>query len=221
MTADRAATSRSSGGETTYDRIVASATTLFIEHGYGGTPVSRVAEKAGVTTPALYWYFGSKEDLYFTVVKQLYVTYRDELLSRAVGESSEEQLRAYVYALVEMQLREPEISTEFGYQQLRDALPGDKRQELDAVEATWVQHLEMILRTGREAGVFTFKDPTLTAMALITMCEYVFTWFRPNGRLEPSEVAALYTHFASRLVGCELTPIDKEETAGVGVIRER
>jgi AcrR family transcriptional regulator len=206
MASDTASTVRSDVGETTYDRILAAATSLFIEKGFAGTPVSQVAKNAGVTTPALYWHFGSKEELYFTAVKRVYVGYRDELLARAVGHSSEERLGAYVHAFVEMQLRDPEISTEFGYQQLRDALQDDKRAELDAVEASWVDHLKQILLDGREEGVFTFRDLNLTAMALISMCEYVFTWFKPDGRLATRDVADLYTKFASRLVGAELKP---------------
>lgn len=215
---------RSEPGERTYDRILAAATSLFIEQGYHGTPVSAVAKNAGVTTPALYWHFGSKEDLYFTVVKRVYVGYRDELLARAVGGSSEERLGAYVYAFVEIQLRDPEISTGFGYQQLRDALPDDKRAELDAVEATWVDHLTQVLLDGREEGVFTFRDLSLTAMALISMCEYVFTWFKPDGRLAASDVADLYTKFAGRLVGAELIPhtaSQMKSDASVGLDRRR
>jgi len=35
------------------------------------------------------------------------------------------------------------------------------------------------------------------------MCEYVFTWYRPGGRLSIAEVADLYVKLARRLVGAD------------------
>jgi AcrR family transcriptional regulator len=201
MARDASTSARSAGGEATYERILDAATSLFIEQGYEGTPMSRVAKSAGLTTPALYWHFGSKEELYLTVVKRGYIQFLDELLARTIGDSSEERLQRYVRAFVEMQLRDPAISMKYGYQQLRDALPEERRAELDAVEAAWVNHLKEILLQGRADGAFSFGDLELTTSAIITLCEYVFTWFKQDGRLSAQEVANIYVEFARRAVG--------------------
>jgi len=35
---------------------------------------------------------------------------------------------------------------------------------------------------------------------VISMCEYVYTWFRPDGRLPPQEIGELYADMALNLV---------------------
>lgn len=52
-----------SGAPTTRDRIAEWALHLFSQHGYEGTPVREIAEAVGVTTPALYYHFETKEEV--------------------------------------------------------------------------------------------------------------------------------------------------------------
>jgi AcrR family transcriptional regulator len=189
------------GGEATYERIVSAAAGLFIEQGYDGTAMSQVAKSSGVTTPALYWHFDSKEALYFTVVERGYTSFRDELDSRTVGGSPHQRLTAYVRAFVDMRLRDPEVSMQYGYQQLRAALPEEKQAELDTVETAWHDSLRQVLSDGCAGGEFDVDDVGLTALAVITMCEYVFTWYRPDGALSADEVGELYAEFACALAG--------------------
>lgn len=49
-------------------RILDVATTLFAEKGYGSTSVREVVEAAGVTKPALYYYFANKEALFLELI---------------------------------------------------------------------------------------------------------------------------------------------------------
>lgn len=194
---------RSPGGEATYERIVAEAMNLFATQGYEGTPMSRVAKAAGVTTPALYWHFGSKEELYFTAVKQGYVAFRDALLTRAIGGCAEDRFRRFVRVFVKLQLQDPDLSMKYGYHQLRDALPDAKRAEVDAMDAEWKQLLREILLAGEEEGVFTFDNVDVTTTALGSMLEYVFIWFKADGRLSVNDVADLYVQLARRIAGAD------------------
>lgn len=50
-------------GEQTRRRIVEAAMELFTEHGYAGTTMRAVADRAGVSLGNAYYYFGSKEHL--------------------------------------------------------------------------------------------------------------------------------------------------------------
>jgi AcrR family transcriptional regulator len=51
----------------TRGRILETATDLFAEKGYAGTYVREIVEKAGVSKPALYYYFKSKEGLFYAI----------------------------------------------------------------------------------------------------------------------------------------------------------
>jgi AcrR family transcriptional regulator len=71
---------RDAGGEVA-ERIVGCATKLFAEKGYAGTPVREIVEAAGVTKPALYYWFGNKDGLCTAIVKKAF----DELDRRLDG----------------------------------------------------------------------------------------------------------------------------------------
>jgi AcrR family transcriptional regulator len=49
----------------------------FAEHGHHGARMDRVAERAGVSKPLIYLYFGDKEALYEAVLREAYVQIRD------------------------------------------------------------------------------------------------------------------------------------------------
>lgn len=63
------------GGEATRLALLQSAALLFDEHGYAGTSVSAVARGAGLTSGALYFHFGGKENLALAVVEEHFASW--------------------------------------------------------------------------------------------------------------------------------------------------
>lgn len=51
------------------ERLLETATELFAEKGYAGTSVREIVEKAGVSKPVLYYYFKSKEGLFYAIME--------------------------------------------------------------------------------------------------------------------------------------------------------
>jgi TetR/AcrR family transcriptional regulator, regulator of cefoperazone and chloramphenicol sensitivity len=58
-------------GERTRRRLVETAITVFAELGYEGASTRLLAERAGVTLPAIQYHFGSKEGLYRAAVEHI------------------------------------------------------------------------------------------------------------------------------------------------------
>ena len=56
-------------GLNTRERILENATDLFAEKGYAGTSVREIVARAGVTKPVLYYYFQSKEGLFYAILE--------------------------------------------------------------------------------------------------------------------------------------------------------
>ncbi|MET8975708.1 ScbR family autoregulator-binding transcription factor [Streptomyces sp. NPDC004539] len=56
--------------ETTRKAVLVAAARLFEEYGYAGTSISDVAKYSGYTSGALYFHFGSKEDLARSLVEE-------------------------------------------------------------------------------------------------------------------------------------------------------
>lgn len=70
-TADRVRPGGSARGEDTRRRILDAAMDLFGSLGFEATSTRALAERAGVTLPAIQYYFGSKEGLYRAVIQQI------------------------------------------------------------------------------------------------------------------------------------------------------
>ena len=51
-------------------KIAVAAVELFKRKGYASTSVREIVEKAGVTRPSLYYYYGSKEGLYLELIRR-------------------------------------------------------------------------------------------------------------------------------------------------------
>ena len=50
------------------ERLLETATELFAEKGYAATSVREIVERAGVSKPVLYYYFKSKEGLFYAIL---------------------------------------------------------------------------------------------------------------------------------------------------------
>jgi AcrR family transcriptional regulator len=57
-----------------------------------------------------------------------------------------------------------------------------------------------LLSVGVRAGVFQVADVRLAAMAVLTMCTGVATWFSDRGRLAPESIADRYVEMILRSV---------------------
>jgi AcrR family transcriptional regulator len=175
---------------------VREARNLLLECGYDRAAMSELATRVGITTPALYWHFDSKAELYGEVVARNYRTFLEQIRKRIASGTPEERLRALITAFVEEALRDRNLTASVGYRQLRDRVPEDAEAAVRTTELEVVDALKSILRDGCAAGNFSVPDVTTTTFALIGMCEWAYTWFRPNGRLSAHEVGVIYADLA-------------------------
>ena len=67
----------------TRERILKAAVAEFAEHGFSGARMDAISERSEANMRMLYHYYGSKEDLYLTVLEQVYgdIRHREGLLS--------------------------------------------------------------------------------------------------------------------------------------------
>ncbi len=162
--------------------------------------MSELAKRAGVTTPALYWHFASKQQLCEVILETDYRDFMRELRERTSGTTPEERLRSFTAAYVELQLRDRELTFSAGYGQLHENVSDEAQAAIKSATTEIVDALKRILRDGQDSGDFSIPDLSLTTMALITMSEYVYVWFKPDGRLSPEQLGALYADLAINAV---------------------
>jgi AcrR family transcriptional regulator len=162
------------GEEGTRERILRSALRLFYARGYKGTSLSAIAGEVGISAPSLYWHFESKNELCFACVRDELLRFVHGIERGAQGEDPETRLGGFVRAYVLLKLGQNEWlenpGAAMGYRQLRDALKPERRNEIDVLQRGVLDLLRGILAEGRERGMFTFGDLTITAFAVITTC---------------------------------------------------
>lgn len=190
-------------GPTSRERVVSAATELFVRDGYRSTSMKAIASHVGISPPALYWHFPSKEELYLTSMEALldeFIAYVEE---RITGSDAVVRLRQFVSAHVSWRLEEREAAGAFtsavGSREVFDGLPESDRSSLTTKQRGHLDRLGGILAEGRRAGRFR-DDSRVTALAVITMCNYVSTWYDPVGKLDARRVAELYGDCVLRML---------------------
>lgn len=190
----------------TREKILKAALALFYDRGFRGTSLGAIASDAGISAPALYWHFASKRELCFEAVHDELRHFAYALSLSAHEPTPEARLRQFVRTYVILKLRQNERLKEPGalgaYRQLREALTKKQQGALDALQHEVYHLLRTILDAGHTTGTFRFEDTTATTFAILTICEYVFSWVRPAGRLGAADVAAIYQNLVLGMVGC-------------------
>lgn len=187
------------------ERVMQVALQMFLANGYAGTSLKSVADELGVSPPALYWYFPSKEDLYSSVIEQAMQEFLDYVRDSITDNDPVYKLSQLVRAHVTWQLQQSEIAQAFDLTMTvkgrSTEIPESRLAPIRKLEHDYVDLVRSILRGGVEQGVFAVDDLVTTAFAIITMCEYVNTWYNADGPLSVAAVANRYEGLARKMVG--------------------
>lgn len=194
------ATTTTADGLQTRQRILEAASELFQTSGFEGTPVSKIAKASGMTTANVYWHFPSKHDVLHHVLNAMYSDFFTELTASVPDGPASVRLDRLAHAYVTIQLREATNPKVFTYATLTASLPEDAKRDLGRGERLFMEFLIGVLRQGENEGTFVFRDATVTAFAISTLCEHVFTWYRPDGRLTTEEVGDIYSELVLKMV---------------------
>ncbi|WP_369131805.1 TetR/AcrR family transcriptional regulator [Modestobacter sp. I12A-02662] len=187
------------------DKVLRTALQLFLQHGYAGTSMKAIANDLGVSAPALYWYFPSKEEIFASVIEMAVADFWSSVRDSLTDEDPVGRLGQLVRAHVSWQLNQSDVARTFDVnmtmRQLASELPEDRARAIVAIEREYVDELRSILAEGDRRGLFRFDDLKVTAFAITTVCEYVHTWFNPAGSLTVDGVAAHYEALVLQMVG--------------------
>jgi AcrR family transcriptional regulator len=194
------------GPAVTRERIVIAAARLFQQRGYDRTSISSIADAVGVTAPALYWHFESKADILFEFLRTTLTEFTAEIEQQLVGvQDSADRLRVFAASHTRSQLRQFDKSLAYGElifsaSQLSRSLASAQIEELSALQRRHLALCREIVRAGIDAGEFDVSDPTVTAFAVLNICEHVNQWFNPDGQMSADDIAELHGELAVRLV---------------------
>lgn len=184
--------------------VLAAAVDAMAEHGYHGTSVRDIGERAGMSAAALYHHFPSKQTLLVTIMERgidELIRLSEEALAGAPDDPAE-RLRALVRVHV---LRHIERQREsfLGNSELR-SLDDPAREAIVAKRDHQMRLFYDVVHDGVEGGVFRTPFPVEAARGIVNMSTAVATWYRKTGPLSPEEIAHRYAELALAMVGYQL-----------------
>jgi AcrR family transcriptional regulator len=171
----------------TRNRLLQSAVHIFDRKGYSAASVREIAEMAGVTKPALYYHFGSKEGLLITILDEAAREFT-KAISMAVARAgtARERLTALcedVFSLFEENIPLVRVAhTVF-------LGPADIAPAFDVTnfERLWREALQRVIEDGQASGEFRpmpSVDVAFALMGLVESCveRQMHPGFDPVGR---------------------------------------
>ncbi|MGI8423829.1 MAG: TetR/AcrR family transcriptional regulator [Chloroflexota bacterium] len=148
------------------DRIFASALRHFSQKGYAATSLREVSLDAQTTKPMIYYYFGSKERLYGSIVRQILEEMAQAIRSGLPADAPPAaQIQAYCERYLDHFLAQEEIIALV----LREVfgLGGAPMAAFSQALGEQVRHpLDEILRRGMESGMFRQDHVGICATAI-------------------------------------------------------
>jgi TetR/AcrR family transcriptional regulator, cholesterol catabolism regulator len=177
-------------------RLLAAASEVLKEKGLDATSINDIAERMGTDRASVYYYYGSKQEIFLALVRQAVqeVVLLAEGIAQAKGPSTDRlehlirsQLAAYErhYPYIQLYIQED-----------MNRVPGDGTaagEELKELGLRYEAAIECITRDGIAAGEFRADlDARLVAFAVLGAMNWTHRWFSPGGRLTGEQIGASF-----------------------------
>ncbi len=178
------------------DQIFEAGARLFAEKGYGRTSLQEVADALGVTKPALYYYYRSKEELLFEItsfVMDRVTADLREVSAREVPplEKLRDLVRRYVLFFASHPHELTIMSTEV------DSLGPERRGVILGRQREYLRLVRAIVRDLLVGHPGADLDETSVAFALLGGMNWIFKWYDPAGRVTPEKLAGDFARLFS------------------------
>lgn len=153
--ADAPPAPRSRDAERSQQAILDAASAEFAQHGLAGARVDRIAEAAGLNKRLLYYYFGSKDDLFLAVLEASYARIRQAEQALHLQDMPPVQaLRRLTEFTWDYYIAHPEFMTFLNSENLHQGRHLAQSRKAQDVNSPLVETLGAILERGRADGSF-------------------------------------------------------------------
>ncbi|MBK7017774.1 MAG: TetR family transcriptional regulator [Sulfuritalea sp.] len=193
------------------ERILSAAEDLFYRNGLVGTTMDMLCAELGVTKPYVYYYFKDKQEIVETLAWRASLACLTTMRfpagdTRPAAEKLAEGLQRWVAACV-MHFRASALAF-----RVTASLRPEFRAELRRLANAFYADLAALMEQGRREGRLDFEDAAVTAKAMGGAVGFMYTWYRPDGRLPPEQLAERLTGTLYRMIGLRPTPRKRTPT---------
>jgi AcrR family transcriptional regulator len=154
--------------------ILASARDEFAARGLAGARMDSIAERAGLNKRLIYYYFGSKDDLFLAVLERVYADIRTAEQRLHLDEIEPvEAIRQLVSFTWHYYLEHPEFITLLNSENLHGASHLRRSDRIQEMNSPLVQLLDTVLERGRKDNLFRAGvDPVQLYISIASLCYF-------------------------------------------------
>jgi AcrR family transcriptional regulator len=171
--------------------VLKAAATAFNRRGFANTSMDDVAAALGISKPALYQYFRSKQE----------ILYECHLLAIKHGEAGVEEARAikgtgFEKVLTYLRRYMRGFFDELGgFAVLLDvhSLSEEHRDEVLGRRKAITNAVERLVKSGIKDGSIVQCDAKLAALFAFGVINWISVWYHPGGPRTPQEIIAAFT----------------------------
>jgi AcrR family transcriptional regulator len=153
--------------------------------------MQNIADAVGLQKGSLYHYISSKEELLFKIFERstgALTQQLEEIIAAKIPppEKLRRAIQAHLVALCE------QLDIYSVYISERRALSGRYHTKVRAEGERHAFLLEKIVQQGIDHKDFRATDAKIVALAILGMCNWLYQWYSPDGRLSPEQIAGIF-----------------------------
>ena len=175
-TASGAPDLRSRRSEQSQQQILAAAEAEFADKGLAGARVDEIAEESGVNKQMIYYYYGSKEDLYLAVLERAYAAMRKSESELNLGDLNPiEAIRKLVEFKFEYYAENPVMIRLLAGENMQNAKFLKKSPRLREMHISLIDVLQSVLSAGEKKKlVRSSVDPVQLYFSIASLSYFYF-----------------------------------------------
>jgi AcrR family transcriptional regulator len=194
-------TTRQAKTDARYEAIIAAAEQMIHDRGYHAVSTRDLARSVGIKMSSLYYYFESKEQILFDISRRTMeslIRITEDAFADQEDADVAQRLRKAVSVGVEFHITHQAAAGVVLSEGRK--LNGQFRAELRRLLRAYENIFRSLVEEGIESGVFTRTDPVMATYIIMSALTRISIWYRPNSRLDASEIAATYSDLLVRMM---------------------
>jgi len=166
---------RELAAQDTRDSILRAATKIFAKHGFSGGRIDEISKAAKSYDRMIYYYFGSKEDLFIAVLEEMYRRFNEaETALELSSDQPEESLKAVIAFMWNFYQRNPEFITLLNDENLHRGKHISKSLRAREYSSPALQIVERVLESGARMKVFRSGVSARDVYLMIAAMNYFY-----------------------------------------------
>lgn len=173
------------------DDIIRAAALIFSQKGYSAASMQDIAEAVNLRKASLYHHVNSKQEILKILLDtalELLIENMQQVMESPIPPVEKLSLGMRTYLATMLEHQEPASVLLLEYRSLEPELRARHIRRRDDFERLWRD----LIQEGIDDGSFNCKDPAMAVSALLGVLNWTVTWYRPNGKYTPEQIADQY-----------------------------